>query len=221
MSHPRPAIRLRAAIVCLAFISIGCARSWPDEVPSATSWQIRSAPLMELSTATGIERNGILTAAFVYSSDWNERPREAADPSLRMVQLPSRLDVVCRDAHNDTTGKFEVVVVPSEPILRRWHPRNWSTAHLVFASNEGRSEPIPVALEPLISGAAPFVEGPSNVAEVLKQLKAYSTQAGSSVALTASFEDVDRPPLTITFPLDELSQSYRLQLVYEQCGEIW
>ena len=154
------------AAACCAVLLAGCARSWPDEMPAATEWQIRAAPLMERSTVAGIQRDGVMRAAYVYSSDWPERPRDPDDRTFFEVMLPSRLDISCRDAGDDTDGKIEVMVVPSKTILDRWHPRNWLSAQLTFKSDERQdaAEPTPMSVSKLAGGVAPFVSGPEDIA---------------------------------------------------------
>ena len=208
---------------CCAVLLAGCARSWPDEVPEATEWQIRAAPLMELSTTAGIQRNGVMRAAYVYSSDWQERPRDDTDQTLAEVMLPSRLDISCRDAADNNDGKIEVMVVPSKTILDRWHPRNWRSAQLTFSSDDRPeiAEPVTMSVSPLAGGIAPFVSGRAGIADVLHQLRTHASQPGATVVLTATFADKARPPLTISFPLGPESGSHRLRLLYETCGETW
>ena len=211
------------AAACCAILGAGCARSWPDEVPNATEWQIRSAPLMELSTMGGIERNGVMRAGYVYSSDWQERPRDANDQTLGTAMPPSRLDISCRDAAGDNDGKMEVMVVPSQAILDRWHPRNWRSAHLTFSSEGSQdiADPVPMSVTPLAGGIAPFVSGQPAVGDVLHRFRTHASLPGATVVLTAAFVDKDRPPLTISFPLGTESTSHRLKLLYEVCGETW
>ena len=208
---------------CCAVLLAGCARSWPDEMPEATEWQIRAAPLMERTTVAGIERNGVMRAAYIYSSDWQERPRDPSDQTLTEVMLPSRLDMSCRDAADDNDGKMEVMIIPSKTILDRWHPRNWQSAQLTFSSDDRQeiAEPTAVSVSALAGGIAPFVSGRANIADVLHRFRTHAPLPGATVVLAATFADKDRPPLTITFPLGPESGSHRLRLLYEACGATW
>ena len=213
---------LAVGLLCVLLTAAGCARSWPDAVPDPQGWQIRTAPMLELADSQGnITRGGEIISAFVYASNWNERPRGLDDPTIRTVMLPSRLDIVCRDRDADNRGSIDIHVIPSATILRRWHPQNWKSAQLVLAGGDQPAAVIPVTPTPAIDGIAPYISGEADTADALAEFKRRSSAPDGTASLTATFIDDDRPPLTIAFPIGVQAGGHRLRLLYEWCGETW
>ena len=210
------------AVCFVAALLSGCARSWPDELPAPTEWQVRSAPLMDHPNQTDLERavrtDRVFYAAYVYASDWADRP---VDDWQFELLLPSRLDVLCRDVDNDLDGVVNIMMIPSQIILRRWHPANWSSAVMVFTEGERSSDPIVMQVSQLSGGVAPFVEGSDNITLAVNGFRAYATLEDASVTIRATFKDEDRPPLTFSFPLDPSAKSDNLRLMLERCGVVW
>ena len=216
--------RCLLAICVILLAGSGCARSWPDDLPSPTGWQIRAAPIIDHPVPTDPEDaflpDGVVYAAYAYSSDWDERP---VDDWGSYQWLPSRLDVVCRDSDADLDGVMDVIMVPSNLVVRRWHPKNWSSALMVFTTGDRTSPAVPMVTDPdlLIGGISPFVGGNENVGDAIDGLREYAHLENASVVIRATFKDDSRPPLTISFPLGEASDSHNLQLLVERCGTVW